>query len=368
MNASGSRRLRILGTRGIPNRHGGFEACAERLASWLVTRGWHVTVYCQEAPGSARRQDEWQGVHLDHVPAPVRGSLGSLWFDVQTAWHAARHDDLLLTMGFNTAVVFPWHVLRRRRHIVNMDGLEWQRGKWPLPVRAWFYANSWIAGACADHLIADHPEIARLLEKRNLAGRTTMVPYGADRVVDASPAMLQAYGLTPRGYALVVARPEPENSILEIVRAWERRRRPVPLVVLGTYDRAHAYHAAVLGTAGDSVRFLGAVYEPGVVQALRHHARLYVHGHTVGGTNPSLVEALGAGSPVLAHDNRFNRWVAGEAAQYFDTETLCAAMFDALLDDEATLDRMRQGSYTRHSDAFTWERVLPAYERVLLSA
>lgn len=366
MSPAAPMRLRILGTRGIPNRHGGFEACAEHLAPWLVSRGWDVTVYCQERPGAARRQSTWQGVQLEHVPAPNHGAGGSLWFDAYTAHHAARHDDVLLTLGFNTAVLFPWHLLRRRRHVVNMDGVEWRRGKWSRPVRGWFYANSWIAALCADRLIADHPEIAKMLQRRGVGASTTMVPYGADVVVDAPAEPLEAYELMAGRYALVIARPEPENSVLDIVRAWCRSARPMPLVVLGEYRAGQPYEAAVRAAASPGVRFPGAIYERATVQALRHHAALYIHGHTVGGTNPSLVEALGAGSPVLAHGNVFNRWVAGPGARYFTDEAGCADTLDALLTDTVTLAAMRRASYKRHAEAFTWDLVLPAYERVLL--
>ncbi|WP_396625086.1 glycosyltransferase [Luteitalea sp.] len=365
---SGARRLRILGSRGIPNRHGGFESCAQHLAPWLVERGWDVTVYCQEPPGTQRRQGTWRGVRLEHVPAPWEGARGSVWFDAWCARHAARHDDLLLTLGFNTAVLFPWYRLRGRRHVVNMDGVEWRRGKWPRPVRAWFWGNSWIAGYGATHLIADHPDIEAMLARRGWGRRVTMVPYGADRLDTAPVDPLRAWRLSPRGYGLVIARPEPENSLLEIVRAWSSTPRAYPLVVLGAYEAGHPYHVAVRAAAGPDVIFPGAIYDTAIVQVLRHHARLYVHGHTVGGTNPSLVEALGAGSPVLAHDNTFNRWVAGPGARFFRDEPSCAAALAALLDDDAALEAMRAASHARHAEAFTWERVLPAYEAVLLSA
>lgn len=362
------RAVRILGTRGIPNRHGGFESCVEHLAPWLVSRGWAVTVYCQEPPGQPWRRSEWRGVTLEHMPAPLEGSAGSLLFDVRSAWHAARSGDLVLTFGYNTAVIFPWYMLRRRRHVVNMDGLEWRRGKWSLPVKAWFYANSWIAGVSADRVIADHPEIATMLAGRGIGERTVMVPYGADAASDASPEPLARLDLTPDAYALVIARAEPENSLLEIVRAWSQRRRPITLVVVGHLDPARSYHRAVLSAAAASVRFVGPIYDTATIQALRAHARLYVHGHTVGGTNPSLVEALGAGSPVLAHDNRFNRWVAGPTQHYFTDEAICAAQFDVLLDRDQALRAMRTAAMARHAEAFTWDHVLPAYEAVLLKA
>jgi glycosyltransferase involved in cell wall biosynthesis len=360
-------RLRILGSRGIPNRHGGFEAFAQALAPWLVERGWDVTVYCQEAAGAGFYRDTWRGVTLEHVPAPYAGARGSLWFDAWTTRHAARHDDLVLTLGFNTAVFFPWYSLRSRRHVVNMDGIEWRRGKWSRPVRGWFWANSWVAGVSADHLIADHPEIAVLLAARGWRRRTTMIPYGADRVVAASPDHLDDLGVQPQGFGLVIARPEPENSILEIVQAWSTVPRGRPLVIVGAYDPQNRYHAAVRAAAGPEVLFPGPIYDATLLQALRLHARLYIHGHTVGGTNPSLVEALGAGSPVLAHDNVFNRWVAGDGGRYFADRARCADALSDLLGDDEALDGMRRASYARHAEAFTWDHVLPAYEAVLLN-
>ena len=151
--------------------------------------------------------------------------------------------------------------------------------------------------------------------------KITMIPYGADLVENADPSLLYPYGLTPGGYAIVVARPEPENSILEIVGAFSTKTRNLKLVVLGKYSPNESpYQKSVMGAASSEVLFPGAVYEKSIIQSLRFHARLYIHGHKVGGTNPSLVEALGVGSAVLAQDNKFNRWVARKGAHYFSGE------------------------------------------------
>jgi glycosyltransferase involved in cell wall biosynthesis len=152
-----------------------------------------------------------------------------------------------------------------------------------------------------------------------------------------------------------------------MVRAWSAARRGMPLVVLGEYgDPRNAYQRTVRAEAGPEVRFPGAIYDAPAVAALRAHARLYLHGHTVGGTNPSLVEALGAGSPVLAHDNPFNRWVAADAARYFAGERHCRDVLDVLLADEPALRAMRAAALDRHAEAFTWDAVLPQYERLLI--
>jgi glycosyltransferase involved in cell wall biosynthesis len=142
----------------------------------------------------------------------------------------------------------------------------------------------------------------------------------------------------------------------------------MPLVVLGGYSHDVAYQHLVLQAAGPDVRFVGAIYDPAIVDALRAHARFYVHGHTVGGTNPSLVQALGAGTPVLAHDNPYNRWVCGPAAGlFFADDEACAAAMDLLVARESADARaaMRAAAWGRHAEAFTLEQTLGDYEALL---
>ncbi|KAI5912302.1 glycosyltransferase [Azoarcus sp. PA01] len=217
-----------------------------------------------------------------------------------------------------------------------------------------------------NHLIADHPEIKRHLSSRVSEGKISVIPYGAERIESADQAPLAALGLEPRRFLTLVARPEPENSILEAVSAFSRRPRGQVLAVLGNYDVSNAYHRAVKAAAGPEVRFVGAIYDKVVLRSLRFHCSAYVHGHQVGGTNPSLVEALGAGNAVIAHDNRFNRWVAGEAGVYFKDADECAALFDRVLDAPGELEAMRAASRVRHQERFTWDRILAEYEALLL--
>ncbi len=356
----------MLGTRGIPNQYGGFEAFAERLAPWLAARGWDVTVYCQEDGGRAWRESAWHGVRLLHVPVAAAGARGSIAFDWKSARRAIGEGGVLLTLGYNTAVFFVLHRLAGRPHLVNMGGLDWRRPKWPLPVRAWFYANAWLAGWLATALVADHPVVARMLAARPGTAPITTIPYGADAVAGAGPAPLAALGVEPGRFGLVIARAEPENSIREIVAAWSAAPRGMPLVVLGDYDFArHPYHRRVRAAAGPEVRFPGAIYDRATVNALRAHAALYLHGHTVGGTNPSLVEALGAGSPTLAHDNPFNRWVAGAAARYFAGVDDCATQLERLLAADVERAALSAAARARHAEAFEWGIVLTRYEALL---
>lgn len=357
--------LRILGTRGVPAAHGGFETFAEHLALYLVQRGWRVIVYCQEDGSGAIWEDQWQGVERVHIPVARSGPAGTIVFDWHATRHAARHRDLCLTLGYNTAAFCALLRLKGVPNLINMDGIEWSRAKWGPVAKTWFWLNDWAGCWLGNHLVADHPEIKVHLQTRVRGSKITTIPYGADEVLAAPEAPVRDLGLTPGRYLSVIARPEPENSLLEIVEGFSRQPRGIELAVLGRYDEDQPYHRAVKAAAGPEVRFLGAIYDKQVVQALRFHSLAYVHGHQVGGTNPSLVEALGAGNAVIAHDNRFNRWVAGSEAAYFGNAQDFDRLVGGLLGDASRIQTMRHGSLQQFAQQFRWAGVLGQYETLL---
>ncbi|WP_232627975.1 DUF1972 domain-containing protein [Methylobacterium sp. Leaf118] len=355
----------ILGTRGIPAAHGGFETLAERLALYLAGRGWRVTVYCQREVDTVRQRfatTMWRGVELVHVEVGLTGAAATLAFDGHCARHAATRTVPCLVLGYNGAVFLPWLRLRGCKVLTNMDGIEWRRPKWGLAVRAYFFASEWLAAWASHRLIADHPAIADHLATRRPRGAIATIPYGGDPVAAAPTAPLEVLGLAPDGYLLSVARIEPDNSILAIVRAFSRRRRGARLVVLGCLDPANPYHRAVQAEAGDEVLFTGGIYDTAIVQALRFHARAYLHGHQVGGTNPSLVEALWAGNAVIAHANPFNAWTAGPEQILFRDETELEAAIDLALTQPERLAPARAAARRRAVERFQWSEVLANYE------
>ena len=198
------------------------------------------------------------------------------------------------------------------------------------------------------------------------AEKITMIPYGGDEVCNADASLLDEYNLVPGQFSVIIARPEPENSFLQMVRAFSRKQRNHKLMVLGNFDiERNSYHRSVIDSASDEVIFPGAIYDTAAVQSLRFYSRFYFHGHRVGGTNPSLVEALGAGCAVIAHDNHFNRWVAGPDAAYFRDEADFCEILDRLLPAEDITLKMRAASRTRFKDRFTWGQVLGEYEELL---
>jgi len=359
--------VRILGTHGVPAAYGGFETAAENVALFLVSRGWRVIMYCQVDGKGPIQEDVWNGIERVMIPVDTEGWRGTSKFDLMSIRHAAKFDDLCLTFGYNTAIFNVLQRVKRIPNVINMDGIEWSRSRWGFFRQAILYTNERVACFVGNHLIADHPEIEKFLLTRAPSRKLTTITYGADPVSDAPVAAAVSRGLEPGRYMTLICRPIPENSILELVRGFSSKQRGYKLALLGDYTPDEdPYHRQVMDAASDEVVFLGPIYEKAEVEALRFHSAMYLHGHTVGGTNPSLVEAMAAGNPVIAHDNPYNRWVARDAAVYFSTEQDVSDHLDQLLASPAQLEQMHAASLRRYEEEFTWEHVAGQYEQLLL--
>lgn len=358
--------VRILGTHGVPANYGGFETAAEKVGLHLLAAGWRVIIYCQVEGKGDITYDEWHGIERVNVPVDLPGWRGTSLFDLKCVRHASQFNDLCLVFGYNTGIFNTWQRFKKIPMVINMDGIEWSRARWGFFRQAILYINERFSAAVGNHLIADHPEIEKYLWTRAPKRKVTMIAYGADEVLDADEAPVRALGLEPGRYLTLICRPIPENSIVELVEGFSSKPREFKLAILGNYDpEVEAYHRRVVDAASDDVVFLGAIFDPDVVQPLRFHSAVYLHGHTVGGTNPSLVEALGAGNAVLAHDNAYNRWTAGRAQAYFTTAEDVARELDAILGDEARLLSMSQSARERYRSGLTWQQIGEQYRLLL---
>lgn len=361
-------RLAILGSRGIPARYGGFETFAEELSVRLVQQEVEVTVYCEA--GDGEQLDTYRGVHLVHIPAPACGPLTTILFDLRCLWHARSMFDVVYMLGYGTSIFCFIPRLWGSRVWINMDGVEWARSKWSSLAKLWFKVMEAAAMWTPDLIIADAQGILEHLRLRHIRlPPVSVIPYGAP-VIHCAPetSQLDQWQLTAGAYYLVVCRMESENSVREIVKGYLLSGSEFPLVVVGGIDHETTYVKELLQTAGDSVRFIGAVYEKSTLQALRYHSWAYFHGHTVGGTNPSLLEALGCGNIVIAHDNIFNREVAGGAAAYFHQEwDLAVIIRNVESYPPEQLQRMRVGAWERVRAAYSWELIIDTYRENLNS-
>lgn len=362
-----SKTINILGIRGVPANHGGFETFAEYLCKYLIAKDWQVTVYCQEDGKGDIYESEWEGVKRIHIPVNQTGPLGTIIFDLKSVVHSLKQNGIYLTLGYNTACFNILHRIFGKTNIINMDGIEWKRQKWGKVAKAWFWLNERFGCWFGNHLVADHPRIEDHLATRVERDKITMIPYGAPHVSSADIQHLKKFALEPEKYSIIIARPEPENSILEVVQAFSKTKRDQKLVVLGNFSpNDNEYHRAVIDSASDEVLFPGAIYEHDIVGALRYYSRFYIHGHQVGGTNPSLVEALGAGCAVLAHGNHFNQWVASDAAVYFSSQNELAEFFDSVYHDNNLVLEKKKNAKKQFHERFLWDDILKQYEALIL--
>jgi glycosyltransferase involved in cell wall biosynthesis len=283
-------------------------------------------------------------------------------FDWRCTSHAKDQPGVALVLGYNTAVLGILLRAAGKPLFTNMDGIEWKRAKWPFHGRVWLYLNEWLGALSSTRLIADHPEIARHLARRRAARDIVMIPYGADPVLVASDTAVRELGLTPSKYMLSIGRIEPENNILPMIRSFVSRPGKFQFVCIGKLEpENNLYHASVIKAADGRVIFPGAIYEADRVKALRFYAGAYCHGHSVGGTNPSLVEALGSGNVIIAHDNCYNRWVAGDDQFYFSSDADCAAAFDVVEAGGELVEQAKFAARKRFDLAFHWGPILEEY-------
>ena len=357
-------RIAILGTRGVPARHGGFETAVEQIGLRLVKQGHEVIVYCRNPEQLSR---EHLGMKLVNLPAVRTRYLETLSHTALSVAHGLTRlrPDVALMFNAGNALLVPVLRLSGVPVSVHVDGLEWRRAKWS-GLGARYYR--WAEGASvrwADEIISDAQAIRSHL--RETYGRdSSFLPYGAP-IVSPGTDLLTAAGLTPSGYHLVVARFEPENHVLEAVQAYMRSRKGVPLVVVGSAPYSDSYVAAVHAAAhGDSrVLFLGPVWDQDLLDQLYAHALTYIHGHSVGGTNPSLLRAMGAGAPIVAFDVVFNREVCGDTALFYDSPVALTSLLEKA---EAEPDEGRPraaAARNRAAELYTWDEVADGYEALV---
>lgn len=360
--------LAILGTRGIPAKYGGFETFAEQLAIRLVKRGFHVTVYAEAE--QADLPDTWiQGVRVRYICRPRWGAASVVGFDCRCLADAHGKFHIVYMLGYGAAWACWVSRLLGQRVWLNVDGLEWARNKWGGLARAYLRSMEWVSSWAPTRIIADAQAIADHFQTRfPKSVPCSFIAYGADEVGPGlhDAELLKTWGLMPKGYALVVARPEPENHVLEIIRGYRQSDRVEPLVVVGDVQPVTKYQAQLLAERSDRVKFLGGVYDATLLNCLRVNAACYLHGHSVGGTNPSLLEALACGNLTIAHDNPFNREVARDAAWYFSSLPQLASCLSQVMGmSEAARITAQKRSRQVICDHYTWDGIADAYAHLI---
>lgn len=362
MTKSAGLSIAMLGTRGVPARYGGFETAVEEIGRRLAERGHRVVVYCRTSR-QQERPAEYQGMSLVHLPTVRKRSLETLAHTALSVGHLLRHrTDVALLFNAANAPLLPLLRLRGIPVATHVDGLEWRRAKWGPTGQRYYRLAEKLAVRWSDALIADAQGIADYYAEVHGVG-TELLTYGAP-LVDRRTDRLAELELTAGGYHVLVARFEPENHVLEIVEGYAASGAALPLVVVGSAPYADEYTARIRAAgASDRVHFLGGVWDQELLDQLYAGALSYLHGHSVGGTNPSLLRAMGAGTAVTAWDVNFNREVLAGSGRFFAS---AAQLADCLRATERDAEHTRELATAAldRAAAYNWDDVTDGYERL----
>lgn len=361
-------KIAIVGTRGIPNRYGGFEQFAEKVSSEFANRGHEVTVYCREpftTPEDVfdRRVKRviLPTIHQKHLDTWSSGLISTL--------HAAfgRSDVVLLCNVANSP--FAWFPRMLGKPVVlNVDGLDRRRGKWNALGQVVLHFCEWVSTFTPTRVVTDAKPIHDYYRER-YGKDSTVIAYGAD--VPPGEHRLTGFDLEPGKYVLYVSRLEPENNPELVLEAWRKVKTDWPLVMVGDnrYDDRYLHRLKL--EADERVRFTGAIYGDGY-WALQKNAGIFIFACEVGGVHPALIESMAAGNAVLYLESPENNDTAGDAAiRYTKSADDLAGKLQQLLDDAEGRQLWASRACARAYQNFRWERVAEEYERLfheLLSA
>lgn len=358
-------RIAILGTRGIPNFYGGFEQLTEHLAPGLVRAGHNVTVY--NSHNHPFKGDDWEGVHIIHCydPEYILGSAGQFIYDLNCLLDARKREfDVILQLGYTSSSVWGPIFPPDAMVIYNMDGLEWQRKKYSRLARRFLLYAEKLAVRYSDFYVTDSPVIQSYFrDKYNI--RSEYIAYGADLFPGADESILGDYQVGPGDYYLLMARMEAENNIGTILNGFTRSRTDRKILVVGNTYNKFGKKLQAMFSHDPRIVFTGGIYEQRTIHALKFYSRLYFHGHSTGGTNPSLLEAMASNALIAAHDNAFNREVLGKDALYFSTSTEITRLVDDTPQGEREMT-MTRNNREKIIQRFNWPEIIEKYEKFIL--
>ena len=349
----------ILGSRGIPNHYGGFEQFAGYLATGLTEMGVDVWVYNSHT--HPYKDKKWKSVNLIHCydPEDKIGTAGQFIFDLNCIMDSRRRNfDVILQLGYTSSSVWHWLLPASPAIITNMDGLEWKRSKYSPQVQKFLQYAEKLAVVHSHQLVADSEAIADyMLEKYHRSSH--FIPYGAEIFTQPDESALQAFGLQKFGYHLLIARMQPDNHVEHIIKGVIQSDSEKPLLVVG--NTGNTYGSRLRQTyAGRKIIFTGGLFDAQILNNLRFFSDLYFHGHSAGGTNPSLLEAMAASALICSHDNPFNKAVLNENAFYFKNENDIAYLINNFSGKPGHQNYI-DNNLLKIKTKYSWKTVIQAY-------
>lgn len=355
-------KIGILGTRGIPNNHGGFEQLAEYLSVYLVDKGHDVYVYNTHT--HPYKEKTWNGVKIVHCFDLEHkiGTAGQFVYDLNCIRNSRKQNfDVLLQLGYTSSSV--WYKLLPKKAIIltNMDGLEWKRTKYSKLVRRFLKRAEKLAAISSDFLISDSIAIKSYIKERYNRD-SEFIAYGANLFINEKEHVLLEYNVEKYKYNMLIARLEPENNIETILDGVAKSDTVLPFLVIGKHETKFGEFLKNKFSNDNRIKFLGGIYNIEHLDNLRFYSNLYFHGHSVGGTNPSLLEAMASSSLIVAHDNDFNKSILGKDAFYFLNSDDVKLQ---LLKSKTNNSECIQANLNKIENEFSWPIINGHYENYM---
>lgn len=348
-------RVAILGTRGIPNYYGGFEQFAEYFSVYLVEKGHEVYVY--NSHNHPYQEKTFNGVNIihKHDPEYKMGTFGQFIYDYNCILDIRKRDfDIILQLGYTSSSVWFFMLPKKPLVITNMDGLEWKRSKYKRPVRQFLKFAERLAAISSDYLVADSLGIQKSLKNR-YNKESAYIAYGAHPFTNPDDSVIQEYDVKAGEYNMVMARFEPENNIDMVLEGVVKANDTTTILVVGNHTKKYGEYLKAKYKAHKNIRFIGGLYNINHLDNLRYFSKLYFHGHSVGGTNPSLLEAMASKALIAAHNNDFNKGVLKDNAFYFSNPQEVA---DLLLQSKKSDNLHKiENNYKAIINDFNWEKI-----------
>ena len=357
-------KLAVLGTRGVPNHYGGFEQFAQYLSEEFVKKGHEVYVY--NSHNHLYQELEWHGVKIIHCKNPehIIGTVGQFIYDLNCILDSRKRDfDVILQLGYTSSSIWNWLFPKNTKIVTNMDGLEWRRSKYSKPVQNFLLFAERLAVKSSHFLISDSTGIQSYLQDKYSVD-SKYIPYGANLVSNTDDSFLTDLNLEKGSYNILISRMEPENNIDTILEGFLNSDTDKKFLVIGNTE--NRYGKKIKNKfKDDRIVYLGYISEIEKLNILRKNSHLYFHGHTVGGTNPSLLEAMSSSSLICAHNNEFNKAILGKDAFYFN----CNKCITSLLNRENLEERdlFVSNNIQKIKNQYSWEKILKEYEDFLKS-
>ena len=353
-------KIGILGSRGIPNNYGGFEQFAEYLSEGLVNEGYKVVVY--NPHNHIYQEKKWHGVHIIYKYNPEKklGVLGQFIYDFLCIISIRKEKfDIIFQLGYTSSSLWGYLLPSNAVVVTNMDGLEWKRSKYSLYAQYFLKLAEKLAIKTSNYLVADSICIQEYLKKYDKP--VVFIPYGAVPVEKFDEEVLQDYNLKANQYYIVIARIEPENNIDLILSAFVKSNTIKKIVIVGHTNRnKYGNYIQKKYLKFENIIFLGGIYDIHILNMLRHYAIIYFHGHSVGGTNPSLLEAMSSKVYIAAHNNEFNRAIVEDDGLYFSSEMDIVNIIKT--EDLLFNKKMVENNFEKIKEQYNWQQIVKSYD------